>query len=372
MSEGHHSATDETLPPGIGAPPGTPTGERPGRPGHAASGKPAPAGTLRRLAPVAGLFFLAPLVGEFLLGNVPITLLPALPFFALLYGGGALLIREAARRAGRGWPTMVPLAAAYALFEEGPVDQLLWNDSYAGHDYLHGVSYVPALGTSVEVVQTVLALHVVWSMCVPIAIVETFVPRRRTTPWLGRLGLTVTAAVFASGAVVVFLGNYAEAHFVAPPAQEIEAAVVILGLVVLAFRLPSRPVPEAGAPAPSPALVGAAALLVTSAWWGPAVLVTADWYDWAGIALWFLLVVAGVLIVHRWSRRRGWGARHRFALAAGAALTYVWAAFPNRPEADGVPPSLDLTGNVVLGAAAVVVLILAWRVAARSDAAEGK
>lgn len=34
---------------------------------------------LRRLAPAAGLFLLAPLVAEFLLGNLPITLLLLLP-----------------------------------------------------------------------------------------------------------------------------------------------------------------------------------------------------------------------------------------------------------------------------------------------------
>ena len=33
---------------------------------------------MRRLAPAIGLFFLAPLAGEFLLGNLPITMLPAL------------------------------------------------------------------------------------------------------------------------------------------------------------------------------------------------------------------------------------------------------------------------------------------------------
>jgi hypothetical protein len=40
------------------------------------------------LAPAAGLFVLAPLVGEFLLGNVSVAEWPALPFLALLYGSG--------------------------------------------------------------------------------------------------------------------------------------------------------------------------------------------------------------------------------------------------------------------------------------------
>lgn len=89
-----------------------------------------------RLAPVVGLFVLAPFVGEYLLGNLTISALALGLLLAPLYGCGAILVRELARRYGGGWPTMALLACAYALIEEGPVDQLLWNDSYAGADML--------------------------------------------------------------------------------------------------------------------------------------------------------------------------------------------------------------------------------------------
>jgi hypothetical protein len=58
----------------------------------------------RRVAPAVGLFLLAPLVGEYLLGNLSIRDIVALLFLAPMYGGGALLIREVARRTGRGVP----------------------------------------------------------------------------------------------------------------------------------------------------------------------------------------------------------------------------------------------------------------------------
>lgn len=51
---------------------------------------------MRRIRPAITLFLLAPLVAEFLLGNRPIVLLPALLILAPMYGGGALLIREVA------------------------------------------------------------------------------------------------------------------------------------------------------------------------------------------------------------------------------------------------------------------------------------
>lgn len=57
----------------------------------------------------------------------------------------------------------------------------------------------------------------------------------------------------------------------------------------------------------------------------------------------------------RWSRRAGWGDRHRPALAGGALLTYVWLGFVHTQEM-GVPPLLALTGNVLFGAGAVLLL----------------
>jgi hypothetical protein len=53
----------------------------------------------RRFLPVAFLFFLAPLFGEYLLGNLKLSEIIYLPFIAPLYGAGALIIREVTRRA---------------------------------------------------------------------------------------------------------------------------------------------------------------------------------------------------------------------------------------------------------------------------------
>jgi hypothetical protein len=61
------------------------------------------------------------------LAGLPITFLFALVLLAPLYGGGALLIRELARGAGRGWPTILLLALAYALLEEGITTMSLLN-----------------------------------------------------------------------------------------------------------------------------------------------------------------------------------------------------------------------------------------------------
>src|SRR5271170_6870515 len=89
-----------------------------------------------RTALAAALFFISPLVAEFLLGNLPIKLLPALIVLAPMYGGGALLIRETVRRAGRGWPSIVVLGVGYGVFEEAFTTQSLFNPNYL-HLNLH-------------------------------------------------------------------------------------------------------------------------------------------------------------------------------------------------------------------------------------------
>jgi hypothetical protein len=81
-----------------------------------------------------GLAFLSPLVGEYLLGNISIRDLVAVPFLVPMYGGGALLIRELARRTGRGWPTILVLGLAYGVIEPGVFDGSLFNPSFEGMD----------------------------------------------------------------------------------------------------------------------------------------------------------------------------------------------------------------------------------------------
>lgn len=306
----------------------------------------------RRLA--VALFLLAPLVGEFLLGNQPITALPSLLLLAPMYGGGAVLVREAGRRAGRGWPTMVLLAAAYGLIEEGPIDQMLWNPHYGGVDM--GLTYAGThlLGTSVALVQDVLSMHTVWSVCVPIALVETF-GRDRTRPWLGKLGLTVVAVLFVAASVFLGVAQEGSEHFMASAAQFAGAAVAIVVLIVLAFTI--RSWHRLDATAPRPWVVGAVAFGGCGLYWLRDSILPDGWVS---AAAWFVLVGVLVTLCGRWSRSRGWGASHRLALAGGALLTYVWVGFTHAHDMDA-PYATSLVGNVIFGAGALALLMAAAR-----------
>ena len=107
-------------------------------------------------------------MAEYLLGNLPITALSALVLLVPLYGGGAVLIREAVRHTGRSWPSILMLALAYGVLEEGIATMSLFNPNYVGLRLLDN-GYVPSLGIGVPWTVLVLTLHVVWSVGVPIA-----------------------------------------------------------------------------------------------------------------------------------------------------------------------------------------------------------
>jgi hypothetical protein len=339
--------------------------------------------TMRRTLPAIGLFFLAPLVAEFLLGNLPITSPTGLAAYlpaALFYGSGALLVREAARRAGYGWPTIIAFALAYGVIEEGFGTLTLFNPNYEGLSLLD-YGYVPALGIAPPWTLFVLGLHTIWSISVPIFIVETLAGSRRTTPWLGRRGFAAIAGLFvlifaisvAVGLIVPVQGD----TFVPSAPQLIGTGIAVVALITVGVRLGRRGAatgarPETDAsPAPSPLLVGVVALVAgavfmllyatdptgLSPWLADLLPIPA----WLATLIYLALYATMAVLVVAWSRRPGWSDAHRLGLAGGALLTYAWHSFPWQALTPDTSQTADLASNTILAAGAVALLVLAAR-----------
>jgi len=306
------------------------------------------------------LFVFSPFVGECVLGNMPLTEFPFLLMLAPMYGAGALVIREIARRTGGGWPMIIPLAAAYALIEEGVVDQMLFNPGYLGLGSFAGYGFIPGLGMSATLTEGSLMLHTVWSICVPIAVIEAF-DDERTRPWLGRVGLTITAAVFVVGCIGLGVMQSMGLKFVASPIQFGVMTIAIAALIAVAIRILHRgPMTSHGPPAPRPRPVAIAAFALSSGYWLIELIVPWFTTDWVVIGCAVVYVTGCGVLLARFARRPGWGRTHIFAVAAGTLLTYVWVGFTQSAYLD-VPRSLGLLGNVIFGAAAIVVLAFAAR-----------
>jgi hypothetical protein len=312
-----------------------------------------------RLAPVAGLFVLAPLVGEYLLGNVSVVQLRALPILALMYGGGAILIREMARRNGLGWPGIITLGAAYGLLEAGVIDQTLFNPPVvAGVDQGGSSSLIPALGFKAGDALAFIGGHAVWSIGVPIAVVEALTPGRRRTPWLGTAGLLVTGVLYLAGSVIIFRFMYRMEGFMAPVPNRLGAAAVAVGLIVLVLALRRRPRAgvgraTAGRRLPGPRLVGVIAFAGSS-------LFFLKSESWGGVAYGVVVATAMALLLLRWSRHPGWGPAHELAVAGGTMLTYAWGGFL-LTFLLGRGGGIHYAGNALFAAGAVALLLIATR-----------
>ena len=308
----------------------------------------------RRIAPALVLVFLAPFVAEVLFGNTPLRLILSYLIVLPMYGFGALFIRELSRRSGRGWPTILILGVAYGVAEEGLADMSLFNPNFLGQ---HLLSYGNLFGVGWPWWFFVLTLHAVWSIGVSIALAEALFARSGEYPWLGRKGLVISGVVFVFGLVLV--------HFVGGQGYQLSAGQLALSLVLVAviaavaFLVPRRRVTQPADPrqAPNPWLAGGVAFVLTSAFMAVTRLSYAMNLP-AGVLIlvYFLLYGLALFAVWRWSRRIGWSAEHRFALAAGALLTYAWYGFVQAPH-----DVLDLIGQAIFALLALGVLILAGR-----------
>ncbi|GAA4066597.1 hypothetical protein [Nonomuraea soli] len=307
---------------------------------------------VKRWTPVLTLFLLAPLAAEFLLGNLPITMLIALISLAPLYGGGALLIREVSRRLPLGWTGIALLGLAFAVVQEAFVTGSLFDPRYAAipmTDY----AYLPGLGVSAWWTVFVLTLHSAWSVCAPIAVTEALSDSRE--PWLGRAGLGVAGALFAAG--IVMSRAFTASPHQPSTAQLTGAAVGVAILIGAAVLLGRRPVPASARSAPAPLAVGAFTLTTGSLFWA-ITLIAGPALAWPTVAVHLVLAVATLVTLRQWSAGPGWDRRHLLAAAAGGLLTYAWHGFA-QPPAVPTPPATDLAGDVLFAAATVGMLLAA-------------
>ncbi|MGO8934312.1 MAG: hypothetical protein ACLPLZ_08240 [Terracidiphilus sp.] len=331
----------------------------------------------RSILAAVTLFFIAPIVAEYLLGDFPATLLSPLLLLAPLYGGGALLIRELTRRTGRGWPTILLLGVAYAIIEEAFTTQSLFNpDIFSLHAHLLSHGWIPALGIGAWWTLFMLNIHPFWSIGVSIALAEGLYPSRIRTPWLGKVGLSVTAVLFAVGIYGNTAYSFHHDPFRASTAQFIVSAVLVVVFAIAAFLVPpalrdkSATLPASAPPAatdslpasdstreplpaPSPWITGVAAFLL-----GAAVMISPILWNWGAVALILAVDLVFLVGLGLFSQRSAWTPMHTLSVGAGGALLYGVHAFMQPPVVP-CPKSIALASHVLFLVLAIVVVVIA-------------
>jgi hypothetical protein len=284
--------------------------------------------TRQRLCPaILSLFVLAALIPESIAGynTSPRAMLlnPAIPLFLMaFYGSAALLMRELMRRRSLGWTSILLLGAAFGCINEGII---------AGTWYTvipHGYARLGAVDWTWAVVLT--CFHAIYSMVIPILLVEVCFPSLSKQPWLRRRGLLCCTALLTLTTGMGLL------HAQADRLERLLVLLLVVALVSLALLLPSSHSSRPRTTRATPRLVWlrlaggvGITLFISISFLMPSLLAQAMTPATQGVfqTLFILLILAvcGLMltIVRNWTGRNTWGHPHTLALITGALLPAI-------------------------------------------------
>jgi hypothetical protein len=309
------------------------------------------------------LIILSPLYAESLSSydsttGKPLELLFGLLFLGPLYGCPALLIREAARRLGLGWPSILLMATAFGIIQAAVIDQSIFNSAYRDIDYwdegrlptlIAALDFAPAMALGF------VFGHVIWSFGAPIAVIESLAGRRALTPWVRKRRLALPAVLYLAAAWVINKETRDTESDLATPAQWGTSLGVALALIVLALVIKRR-VTEGARPAAGWVLFASLGTAVGY------VMLPQTWLGFAGSVA-ILVTVAFILA---WAGRSArWTQRHVLAVAAGPVIAMALVAFLVTPLGE-VSAVQKYGHNAVFLVGSVALLYWAWRRAGSS------
>lgn len=315
----------------------------------------------RHILPTIWLLILPAFIAEALSGATPpltFFLQPnILIAFSLYYGSGAILAREMSLRWHRGWPSVLLFGAAFAVIQEGLGTKVFFDPTRTEVSPL--VNYGTADGVHWVFVIQLIIYHAVYSISVPILLVELMFPSRRHERWVGGLGLILALVCLIVVTWLLFLIY----PFQPPAGPYVSAAVLAIIFCVLARFAPvtrgERPFQTRGWSARMYWLSGliAGGLLFLVSFGAPSAnvppLVTA-------VALLAIAIGCGWLVALKSVWGRTWSDRDQLALAAGLLSPLIALAFFQETR--------GRSGSILVALAAAVLLIwLARRNSTRSQ-----
>lgn len=313
-------------------------------------------------APAITLLLLAPIIAEVLLGATRLSVIYVLIPEIMVWGGGAVMIREAVRRWHAGWPSMILLGLALAMAEECVIQQTSLAP-LVGATHVYG----RFLGVNWIYLFALLVYECVWVVLVPVELTELIFPALRHGPWVRRSGLVVLAIIFVAGSYIAWYAWTQNARpkvfhvpIYNPPLPDILIALgVIVLLATTAFRVRTLRIanPAISWAAPRPWLVGLAAFLLAL----PCFLLTGIAYGaaphlpfWIPVAAGIAWAILSLMLLQRWASSSAWSAMHRFALVFGALLGSMASGYVILASGALL---IDWIGKIVLNTVAVALMI---------------
>ncbi len=354
----------------------------------------------QRLAPAFALIFLAPVIAEVSSGATRLSFIFVLIPEMMVWGCGALLIREFVRRWHAGWTSMFLLGLGLSVAEEFVIQQT----SLAPLPWVASPAYGRIWGVNLIYFIFMLGFESVMVVLVPVQLTEIIFRARRTQPWLKKSGLLITGAVFLLGSFIagfLWIKIAREKvlhvpHYPTPvPAILCGLAIIILlGIAAYALRnvgqissaqkssapkstvrqspaqqSPRTEVSRSTGPsrstAPSPWIVGIVTLVLGFPWYLLMTLIFGPRRDIPlGISVLAAILWAGLayVVARRFTSSPAWCDMHRWSAIFCATLVSMIAGFGGSDSWSRT----DFYAKVILNVVAVGALTwLALKIAAR-------
>ncbi len=307
------------------------------------------------------------MIAEVLSGATRLSYIFVLIPEMMVWGCGALLIREVVRRWNAGGTSLLLLGLALSVAEEFIIQQtslapLPWLGSTPVYSRQWGVNWLFFL--------FMLGYESVWVVVVPVQLTELIFPERRNDLWLKTRGLAISSLVFLFGSYIAWFAWTQRARpmtFHVPPYHPSPVligigvlAIVVLAIAAYAFRGVDPKSSDRKAP---PAwIVGPAVLVMGFPWYALMALIFAPtvkhnfsfWLPMAVGVVWAFLVF---LVVRYWSSSPGWNDMHRWSAVFAATLVCMIAGFSGSSSWS----RMDFIGKIVLNLIAVAGFVMLAR-----------
>jgi hypothetical protein len=329
----------------------------------------------RNISPVLVLAILSPVIAEVLSGSTHLSTFFALIPETLLWGLGAVLIREVARRRNLSGTALLLMGLALSLAEEILIQQT----SLAPLPWISATHiYGRAFGVNWIYLMFQLGFESVWVVLVPIQLVELLYPERRGEPWLRTRGLIVTSVLFLLGARIAWYGWIKRVRpmvFHVPPYYPSPyaflaglAAIVVLVVAALNLRAGLR-AGDWGVPPPLAAFF--IVLVLGLPWYILLVFEFSGIRALTALPFWVPMIAAVVwagmvfLVIRRWSASEAWTGLHRYASVFAAMLVPMNGGL----LAASAWLRIDKIAQAVFDLSAIVLMIAFGRALKKHEAA---
>lgn len=279
--------------------------------------------------PILFLFVLSPAIGELLSGSSPpLAFFNPLAFFLLcaLYGSGALLVRDYARRWKKGWYSILLLGAAYGIIEEGIMVRSFFSPTWKDLGVLG--TYGRWVGVNWVWAEWLTIYHSIFSITIPILLVELTHPAARSQVWLSQKQRWLFRSLF----ILAVLLGFAAFPYDAPAIALVGCVMAAVLLAWLAKRIrPMIPTGQNLKVSKKLAITGVSVPLIFFFFFtglGPSTI------PWAGgtMLIGAFVVFGFERLLRRWARE-GFSDLQRLSLASGALGFFI-----------GLSPILELKG----------------------------